>query len=220
MRKTDPIADMVLRLANLGRDHPSAPDLKRLEPFEPFFYNGELDLSQLEKRDGALTRHEVLTRFLLLSAVLDQGPDILGVREMVARLTNELYRHEIRFLHKPVLFFQELGIVIEQLLKQHAAVSELRASIWATANRSNPNRYNLFMDNARQVLGYAVFRWGVPLALMYLLECESEGQKMSTALLDYLERYTSTETMTQQLKDHKRYGLGKAIGDKAAHLFG
>lgn len=25
--------------------------------------------------------------------------------------------------------------------------------------------------------------------------------------------------MSQQLKDHERYGLGKAIGDKAAHLF-
>lgn len=214
------VANLVLRLAELGRAHPSAPDLARIEPFEPFFQNGNLDVAHLDKRDGALTRREVLTRFLLLSAVLDQGPDILGLREMVARVTNILYRHEIRFLHTPQRFFDELNIAIDQLLAQHTAVSALRAEAWAQVNRTNPNRYNLFMDNARQVLGYAVFRWGVPLALMHLLERETPDERRATALLDYLEIYPSTERMTQQLKDHPRYGLGKAIGDKAAHLFG
>ncbi|MGB9800943.1 MAG: hypothetical protein ACPLUL_12700 [Thermanaerothrix sp.] len=220
MNEADPIANLVLRLAELGRAHPSAPDLTRIEPFEPFFHHGNLDALHLDKRDGALTRREVLTRLLLLSAVLDQGPDILGLREMVTRFTNELYRREIRFLHKPILFFEELGIAIEQLLEQHEAVRKLRAGDWAAANRTNPRRYNLFMDNAHQALGYAVFRWGVPLALIYLLERESDGRETVTALLDYLESYPSTEIMTQQLKDHTRYGLGKAIGDKAAHLFG
>lgn len=125
MSGADPSAELLLRLAHLGREHPSAPDLKRIEPFEPFFQHGELDTAQLDKRDGALTRREVLTRFLLLSAVLDQGPDIAGVREMIARVTNALYHDGIRFLHTPQRFFHERGIAIDQLLKQHAAVSAL-----------------------------------------------------------------------------------------------
>ena len=35
----------------------------------------------------------------------------------------------------------------------------------------------------------------------------------------YLKSWRSGEEMSQQLKDNERYGLGKAIGDKACHLF-
>lgn len=41
----------------------------------------------------------------------------------------------------------------------------------------------------------------------------------SEPLVDYIERWESAEIMSQQIKDNERYGLGKAIGDKAAHLF-
>jgi hypothetical protein len=76
------------------------------------------------------------------------------------------------------------------------------------------------MDNTKQAMNYAVFRWGVPLALPLLLaqDCSEEERKPSV-LLDYLESWDSAEKMSQQLKDHERYGLGKAIGDKACHLF-
>ena len=55
---------------------------------------------------------------------------------------------------------------------------------------------------------------------MHVLDQKTADDHRTTALLHYLESYPSTECMTQQLKDHSRYGLGKAIGDKAAHLFG
>jgi len=215
----DWISTLVLTLANLGKQHPSTPDPSQVEPFAHYFTNGSLDYQALDQRDGALTRREALTRFLLLSAVLDQGPDIRGLREWVRLTTHELYRREVRFLHKPLAFFEELGLAIDQLMEKHQSVSHLYAEQWAKLNRSRPERYNLFMDNARQVLGYAVFRWGVPLALAYILE-KDRGEPSPTALLDYLEEHPSTEIMTQNLKDHPRYGLGKAIGDKAAHLFG
>jgi len=216
--------ELLLAIAQTGRKNPSAPRLHLVEPFWHYFdEQGNLRRGDLDQRDGALTRREALTRFLLLNAVLDQGPDISGLRQMLVQVTNELYRREIRFLHKPLLFFQEIGLAIDEILTQHEAVRKVRAALWAAENRSNANRYNLFMDNARQVLGYAVFRWGVPLALPYLLEKDvrkKSGEPSPTLLLDYLEGYSSTEQMTVQLKDHARYGLGKAIGDKAAHLFG
>lgn len=216
--------DLILSIARVGREIPSMPALHLVEPFQHYFdEKGHLRHDVLDQRDGALTRREAITRFLLLNAVLDQGPDIIGLRQMLIQVTNKLYQREVRFLHKPLLFFQEIGLSIDEILTQHQAVKKVRAALWAKENHSNANRYNLFMDNARQVLGYAVFRWGVPLALPYLLEkdvCRRGNEPSSTLLLDYLEGYPSTEQMTIHLKEHPRYGLGKAIGNKAAHLFG
>ena len=77
------------------------------------------------------------------------------------------------------------------------------------------------MDNAKQVLGYAVYRWGVPLAVPYLLEkdLQKENKTSTEPLVDFLESFISAEIMSREIKDNERYGLGKAIGDKAAHLF-
>ncbi len=57
------------------------------------------------------------------------------------------------------------------------------------------------------------------LALPYLLSQRSDESRRATALLDYLEGYPSAEAMSHGIKDHELFGLGKAIGDKACHLF-
>lgn len=216
---SDPTATLILQIAKIGKEHPSHPDLRFIDPFAGIVLaDGNLDINHLDDLDGAITRRELLARFLLLSAVLDQGPDMVGLRQWVQRITNDLYRQQIDFLHNPIRFFEKLRVGIDKLLEQHECVKKLRAEDWARSNRTNPNRYNLFMDNARQALGYAVFRWGVPLALIHLLH-QDRGDS-TTPLLDHLETYPSTEKMTQKIKDDPRYGLGKAIGDKGAHLFG
>jgi hypothetical protein len=215
------VADLIQKIAEIGQEHPSSPQLAEIEIFANFFLpNGRLDDRSLDKTDGTnISRRELLTRFLLLNAVIDQGPDIVGVRKMLVNVTNEMYHYEIRFLHRPLAFFQEIGIAIDQILTQHQSIKALRAEAWAQENRSQPSRYNLFMDNSKQALNYAVFRWGVPLALPLLLEKDLGKTKSTSPLLDYLETYPSAERMTTALKDHQRYGLGKAIGDKACHLF-
>ena len=214
--------NLLCAIAKSGHEHKSFPLIREIEPFTHYFKtDGSLDYENLDKRDGACTRRELLLRFLILNAVLEQGPDIVGVRKMLVDVTNSLYRREIRFLHTPVEFFKELGIAIDQIIEKHQTVKELRKAIWGTNNQTNPERYNLFMDNSKQALNYAVFRWGVPLALPLLLEkdCANDDEKKSTALIDYLESWASAEIMSQQLKDNEHYGLGKAIGDKACHLF-
>ena len=216
---------LITRIAEIGKTNPSLPRLADVEPFRHYFSpDGTPDRMNLDARDGSCTRREILTRFLLLNAVLDQGPDIAGLRQMLIGVTNHLYRREVRFLHKPVSFFQEIGLSIDSILAEHESVRQVRAEIWARENQSNSSRYNLFMDNSRQVLGYAIFRWGVPLALPYLLEKDAlrnapDVESPPTLLLDYLEKYASAEQMATQIKSHERYGLGKAIGNKAAHLF-
>lgn len=216
------IEPLITAIATSGKNNASHPSLKEIEPLRHFFKsNGQLDYARLDERDGSCTRRELLLRFLVLNAVIDQGPDIIGVRKLLIAVTNALYRNEVRFLHKPLAFFQELGIAIDRILDTHATIKHsARAIEWANENQSRAEKYNLFMDNSKQALNYAIFRWGVPLALPWLLEKDcKDDNKRSTVLLDYLESWESAEGMSQQLKDHERYGLGKAIGDKACHLF-
>lgn len=62
---------------------------------------------------------------------------------------------------------------------------------------------------------------GVPLILPYLLNIDKNksGIISNQPLIDYLEEHPSGEVMSEQIKKHERYGLGKAIGNKACHLF-
>ncbi len=214
--------NLLLKICECGQKNPNPPHIQDLFPFKHYFNSeGNLIQEKLSEIDGLWTRREILTRFLFLQAVLDQGPDIVGIRHLLKDVTNGLYLKEIRFLHKPLDFFRELGISVDEILQKHENIKLTRAEIWATENKSTAGRYNLFMDNSTQVLGYAIYRWGVPLSVPYLLEKDfSKINKISTEpLVDYLENYDSAEIMSQEVKDNQRYGLGKAIGDKAAHLF-
>ncbi len=215
------VIELVDKIADIGATTARPPLIEQIEIFQYYFsQDGKIDSENLEKRDGVCTRRELLLRFLVLNAVLDQGPDIEGVRRLLVTVTNNLYQNEIRFLHSPIEFFQEIGIAVQHILSEHDAIKEIRSMLWAEENQSSPNKYNLFMDNCKQVLNYAIFRWGVPLALPLLLERDvTDVAKKHDVLLKYLKSWPSAEIMSQQLKDNERYGLGKAIGDKACHLF-
>ncbi|MCW5775855.1 MAG: hypothetical protein KIS87_05345 [Phycisphaeraceae bacterium] len=219
----------VLRaVAEVGRQFPSEPELVDVAPLAPFFNDsGVLALDRLDARDGGVTRREALLRMLLLSAVIDQGPDIEGVRRLAIGVLNDLYSREVRILHRPLDFFEHFHISATSIEECHAVVKAARADAWAERNDSNPAKYLLYMENARQTLGYAIYRWGAPLAVPLMLAQEANTEVRETA--DVLHRYLtrdhgcfarSVEGMTYLIKDHPRYGLGKAIGNKAAHLFG
>jgi len=223
------IAALVLQIARLGKEHPQRPPLHQVAPFRFYFCKGNTELNGeiLDVRDGCCTPREVLTRFLLLMAVLDQGPDIPGLRQMLIQVTNHLYAREIRFLHRPADFFREIGVAVDQIIRSHDSIKAIRAQEWAKENRSTPSKYNLFKydRNQTKALHYAVARWGVPLLLPLFLEqdpaftLDFPQEDNPNLLLDYLECWPSAERMSEQIKAHKRYGLGKAIGDKATHLF-
>jgi hypothetical protein len=213
--------DLIETIAEVGRLRPSAPHVQDVDIFKTYFKDGKLKKNELDIRDGNCTRRELLARFLLLNAVLDQGPDMEGVRELLCGTINHLYQKEIRILHKPILFFNELGIVIDKIDEVHETVKKLREKNWRERNNTTKS-YNLFMDGTTQTLNYAVFRWGVPLAVVLALS--QNNVDSAEPLLDYLESEepgwrSSAEIMSQKIKDHKKYGMGKAIGDKAAHLF-
>ncbi|MCG2827080.1 MAG: hypothetical protein L6265_10875 [Thermoplasmatales archaeon] len=230
MNDLDFVKELVFKIAEIGngRQIIDAPNLHDIEPFRHFFdESGNLKLKELDSVDGAWTRREVLTRYLLLNVVLDQGPDILGVRELLKNVTNALYRKEIRIFHKPLDFFRELNISVDEILNRHKSVKKLRSEIWAKLNNSNPIRYNLFFAQSprgivpiNQILDYGLHRWGVPLCVPLLLEKDlGEEEESTQPLIEYIESFASSEMASRQLKSHERYGLGSAIGDKACHLF-
>lgn len=213
------IVDLALAIARVGANAKLTPPLEAVNAFSHFFVNGALDGSRLDERDGGCTRRELLTRALLLNAVLDQGPDIAGVRDMMVRAVNTFYEDEIRIFHTPLDFFREINVTVNEIWNAHEHVKGARADRWAGENQSTASKYNLYMDNTKQTLNYAVFRWGVPLALPHILSQRTDEALQPTALLDYLESYPSAEAMSRGVKDHELFGLGKAIGDKACHLF-
>jgi len=223
------IKKLILKIAQIGNKRKiiNAPTLQDVEPFKYFFdKHGKLKTNELDTIDGPWTRREVLARYLLLNVVLDQGPDIPGVRELLKNVTNALYRKEIRIFHKPIDFFRELNISVDEILRKHKSVKKLRAEIWAKLNNANPSRYNLFFAQSprgivsiNQVLDYGLHRWGVPLCVPLLLEKDFGEKESIQPLVEYLESFTSSEIASKEIKNHQRYGLGSAIGDKACHLF-
>lgn len=216
-------------ISNLGKENREISILYEVEPFKHYFSKkGELKYDELDEYDGKFTRREILARYLLLNVVLDQGPDMMGVNELLKEVTTYLYRREIRIFHKPIDFFRELGISIDEIVNEHKSIKKIRAKQWAKENNSYPSKYNLFFAQSirgivstNQVLDYTIHRWGVPLCIPLLLEkeCEKSEKECFQPLIDYLESWDSAEIMAKRIKDHEKYGLGSAIGDKACHLF-
>ena len=214
------LSALVVAIAKVGEKHPLNPPIDKIEAFQHFFTtDGKLDRVALDRQDGGCTRRELLLRMLLLNAVLDQGPDIEGVRDLMVQVINYFYRNEIRIFHTPLDFFKEINVAIDSIQNTHEAIKAVRAVPWAEANQSKSGKYNLYMDGNKQTLNYAVFRWGVPLALPYLLS-RNNPDNAATALSDHLEKnFDSAEDMSDGIKKNEVYGLGKAIGNKACHLF-
>ena len=221
-REIEKSRKLLISIAKIGKKFSSKHIVNQLFPFRHYFdNNGNLIKNSINDNDGLWTRREILTRFLFIRAVLDQGPDLEGVGILTTNVINALYKKEIRILHKPLDFFKELEISIDEILEKHEGVKKIRAEEWARLNKSTANRYNIFTDGTKQVLGYAIYRWGVPLCVPFLLEKDYEKiQKQSCEpLVEFIEQWDSSEIMSKEIKSNERYGLGKAIGDKAGHLF-
>ena len=219
------LTELLVSIAEVGKQNPDPPQIVKLFPFRHYFDgNGVLLRDKLSENDGLWTQREILTRFLFLQAVLDQGTHIEGIRHFLTEVTNSLYEKEIRFLHKPIDFFRELGISVDELIQKHESIKKIYAPDWAKENQTNASKFNLMRidkNDSKQVLNYAVHRWGVPLVVPYLLEQDLKkcGKTSNEPLVEHLEKFASAESMSNEMKDDERYGLGKAIGDKATHLF-
>lgn len=226
-KMTEELKDIILKIGEIGynRFFIDAPDLCDVNPFIEYFdEDKQLKIDELDVIDGSFTRREILTRYLLLNATVDQGPDIGGVRMLLNNILNLFYQSDIKILHEPSLFFNNLHLFLDKIIEEHEKVKEIRKYDWAESNNSNPNRYNLFFAQSargivstKQVLSFVIHRWGTPLSVPIMLAAESK--ESTQPLVEYLESSGSSELMSVKIKSDEKYGLGNAIGDKACHLF-
>ena len=112
---------------------------------------------------------ELLTRYLFLNSILDQGPDMEGVRILQANVTNKLYEKGIDFLHNPSKFFENIDIVFDIIKEEHENIKKSeRTKKWADNQKISLNRYNLFLENSKQLSSYVLGRWAPPLSIIQI----------------------------------------------------
>ncbi len=226
MDNIDFLLDFTRKVCETGAQNLNLPKINEIDIFKSYFQDGKI--KGLDEFDGKYKRREILARCLLLYVALDQGPDIIGVRELLKNVINQLYRKEIRILHTPIEFFKEIDIAIDEIIEQHEEIKEIRKHLWAKEMNSKPSKYNLFFTQTprgivsiTQVLDYVIHRWGLPLCCFLIREKDLEKQnKISySPFVDWIESFKSAELMAREIKNNERYGLGSAIGPKACHLF-
>lgn len=212
LQKLEPL---VRKVNEIGMKNRKTDDLSGILIFNPLFAgSGNLDRNKLDENDSeGIKFSELLARYLFLRAVLDQGPDMEGVRIFLERIVNSLYERRIKFLHSPSDFFSNLSEVFKIVNEEHAKIKNERGKIWAkNQNSKREKSYNLFLENSKQISSYVMGRFGAPLAIIEILN------EKNKKLLDLFKEQKSAESLSKFIKENEFYGLGKQIGNKAAHL--
>lgn len=216
MENLSQIKQLLKKLNEIGENnsYENVPQIKDVKIFgELLNKDNSIKRQKYDEKDKhGLEYREVLTRYLFLNAILDQGPDMEGVRLLQARVTNELYDKGINFLHDPSLFFKNIDIVFNIINGEHSKIKKERAIGWAKKQNANASRYNLFLDNSKQLSSYILGRWAPPLSIIQIRINEKKK------LLELFQEQKNAEALSSFIKSDTQYGVGKAIGNKAAHL--
>ena len=216
MESLEEINDLLLKLHRIGEKNIKKDDLQivNVNIFKKILNkDGTIDKQKyLHKDHFNLEYNELLIRYILINAILDQGPDMEGVRILLCKTTNDLYDNGIYFLHEPSQFFKNIDFVFQTVQKNHQDVKKQRSKKWAKIQNSTPNRYNLFLDNSKQISSYVIGRWGPPLSIIQILINKKKK------LLDLFKEQESAELLSEFIKSDEKWGMGKAIGNKASHL--
>jgi hypothetical protein len=173
--------------------------------FKNIIKRGYIDEKKLVSMDEWGCRYdEILTRFLYLSCVLDQGPEIQGVEALIKSMTNKLYPN-IKFLHDPLEFFEKINIIADLF-------SKIIPKIHADGRRRTRISAYSVLDQKR-ICPTLTFRWGTPLLVIKKL------MDNKLTLLGWIKSWNYADEIVARIKYDQIYGLGDAIGDKASRLF-
>jgi len=128
---------IIRKISEVGEKHKhrSIPPLNQVTVFRHLFPYGKYNEGNLEDESYGIKYKDLLTNYLYLNAVLDQGGEIEGVRILLKEVANRLYDNGILFLHEPIQFFQKIDKVIEVIQEEHKRVKELRKDITGLGNR-------------------------------------------------------------------------------------
>lgn len=185
-------------IARVGRENFGDHDIGECEILK--------DINKKVGKNEKLTEEEkeLLTNFLYLNAVMDQGRDPEGVKQLLIRVTNKAYVKGIKFLHDPTQFFKNPRFFTKTLREEHEKVKSIRAKISGLGSR-----YNLFDT---KINPYTMHRWGT------VMLCLKKLYEDNKTLLSFMFESGRADNIAGYIRDDIDYGLGNAIGHKAARL--
>lgn len=177
---------------------------------------------ELEKvdRSAGTSNREILLRYLLSRAIVDQGSDIEGVEMWHSKLLEDCYSAGFRVLHEPSSFVKNYQQIIAFGSKARDFVVSARASNWASQKdkgKRSPNSYTPF--NVDGLRGSKQTHWFISGRLFpaLMLPMSYPGGLVKLCLGNMASE-TPLE-MSRRLRNDKVFGLGYCIGDKACDLF-
>lgn len=178
-----------------------------------------IELDHTDSRTG-ISNREVLLRYVLSRAIVDQGSDITGVEMWHSRLFERCYKDDIRALHNTSDFVNNYAKVLSMGVEVRDEVVIERAQVWADQKKSktrNKNSYTLFNVDGQR--GGKQAHWFMSARLFpALLLANSTAGGLSGLVFGNVTGETPIQ-MSRRLRNDPVFGLGWCIGDKACDLF-
>jgi hypothetical protein len=168
--------------------------------------------------EKGVTFREVLLRWLITRAIVDQGSDIVGVEKWHSGLINDCYGVGIRLLHDPIRALVRYEEIVEIADRQRLEVTEMRAQQWADGSPGRKvGQYTPF--NVDGMRGGKQAHWFVSARMLPgLLVGFLSGGGLTQHVFGNAMSETPSE-MARRLKNDAVRGLGWSMGDKACDLF-
>ena len=178
-----------------------------------------IELDRIDSRTG-ISNREVLLRYVLSRAIVDQGSDITGVEMWHSRLFERCYKDDIRVLHNAADFVSNYAKVLSIGVEVRDEVVIERAQVWADQKKSktrNKNSYTLFNVDGQR--GGKQAHWFMSARLLpALLLADSKPGGLTELVFGNMTTETPIK-MSRRLRSDPVFGLGWCIGDKACDLF-
>ena len=194
------------------------PECLGLPPIDPESAEWMAVLGQPSQRDRQVTNREVLLRYALSRAIVDQGTDFLGVEMWHRLLIERCYAAGIPILHAPLTLVDRYSDVLDIADGARVEVTAARADVWAAAS---PNRkagsYTPF--NVDGLRGGTQAHWFLSARFFpALLLAHAAPGGLTEVLFGGLQGESLLEA-SRRIRNDTRIGLGHCIGDKATDLF-
>lgn len=175
-------------------------------------------LDSPSRLNSVITNRELLLRYLLSRAIIDQGADVVGVEMRHTAILEAAYGSSppLLLLHEPGALSARYPYLPEAAARAEAEVTRVRAPIWAARSaRRQRGTYTPYNAPAGRYSHWFLAARFYP-ALLLALAVEGGLTEIVFCLGGRDERPIE---MARRLRNDVSYGLGYCLGDKAADLF-
>ena len=196
------------------------PDCLNLPTINPQSENWQRNLDDGNQLNPSITNREVILRYLLAKAIVDQGSDTPGIQMWFEIVVNESYKRGIQFIHDPTHFVERYSEILSIAHLAGLDVTEERAEKWADAQ---PNRkagvYTPFNVDGQRGGKYTHWFTSSRLFPALLASYSIDGGLTQIVFGEGPLDERPLDMARKRLRNDHKYGLGYCIGDKAADLF-